>query len=226
MPGVIYSLTFVNNSSNTWDAAVYQKDPDLGVPNVQSLAWFTKTAAPTTKLVFTWTINYSFIWSETGQLVPGVQFNASQDWPADLSTTNQVSFTKSPAYTFQNQTQGPAAGTLYISQDNTIPSKVASVGIGMSGAGVFAVQAQPNLQATFVPHPQYWITFGQFTQGEVLDIGQITSKAANVKYPFNVYSMTAILGPDNKWTVNPTSSVNAAFLEARKSHKEAVWGLV
>jgi hypothetical protein len=226
MAGVKYSLTFVNNSSNTWDAAVYQKDPDLGVPNVQSLAWFAKTAAPTTKVVFTWTIDYSFVWSETGVLVPGVMFNATQDWPADLSTQNKVTFTKDPAYTFTNQTQGPLPGILYISQDNNIPSKMASVGIGMSGAGVFAVQAQPNIQVSFTPHPQYWITFGQFTQGEVLDIGQVVGQAANVKFPFNVYAMTAILGPDNKWQVKPTSAVNAAFLEASKSNKEALWGLV
>jgi hypothetical protein len=205
MAGVKYSLTFVNYSSNTWDAAVYQKDPDLGVPNVQSLAWFAKTAAPTTKVVFSWTIDYSFVWSETGELVPGVMFNATQDWPANLDTQNKVTFTKDPAYTFANQIQGPQPGILYISQDNTLPSKMASVGIGMSGSGVFAVQAQPNIQVSFTPHPQYWITFGQFTQGEVLDIGQVVGQAAQIQFPFNVYAITAILGPDNRWTVRPTS---------------------
>jgi hypothetical protein len=226
MAGETYSLTFVNNSTNTWDAAVYQKDPDLGIPNVQSLAWFAKTTAPTTKVVFKWKIEYSFVWSETGELVPGVLFNATQDWPADLKTTNQVTFTKDPAYTFKDQTKGPQDGTLYIQQASTLPSKMASVGIGMSGSGVYAVQAQPNILAKFSPHPQYWITFGQFVQGEVLDIGQVVGQAANIKFPVNVYQMTAILGEDNKWTVKPTSAVNAAFLAARNSDKEALWGRI
>jgi rhizosphere induced protein len=226
MAGTIYSLVFVNGSENTWDAAVYQQDPDLGVPDVQSLAWFKKTAASTTNITFSWTVDYSFVWSETGVLVPGVKFDASQNWPADLSTQNQVTLTKSPAYTFSNQMQGPKAGTLYVNQDGTIPSKMASVGIGMSGAGVYAVQAQPNIQLTFTPHPKYWITFGQFAQGQVLDIGQVTGQAASIEFPDNIYSLTAILGANNKWTVKSTAAVNAAFLEARKTNKDAIWGLI
>ena len=226
MAGVQYSLTFLNNSSNTWDACVYQNDPDLGNPNVQSLAWFSKTAAPTTKILFSWTVDYSFVWSETGQLIPGVLFSASQNWDADLSSTNQVTFTKSGgAFTFQNQTKGPQGGTLYIGEDGTIPKNTASVGIGMSGSGVYVVQAQPNITATFTPHPVYYITFGTYTQGEVLDIGQITNDA-QIAFPPNVYAMTAILNADNTWTIQPTSEVNSLFVAARKSSAKALWGQV
>jgi hypothetical protein len=203
MAGETYSLTFVNNSSNTWDAAVYQTDP--GIPNVQSLAWFAKTTAPATKVVFKWTIDYSFVWAETGMLVPGLLFIATQEWEADLTTTNQVTFTRDPSYTFKDQTQGPQDGALYIQQDSTIPSGMAAVGIGMSSSGVYAVQAQPNILAKFSSHPQYWITFGQFVQGEVLDIGQVVGQAANIKFPANVYQMTATLDQNNNWTVKPTS---------------------
>jgi hypothetical protein len=204
MAGVRYSLTFVNNSQNSGNAAVYQQDPSLGVPNVQSLAWFVRPAAPVTRVVFTWTLDYSFVWAETGQLVPGVIFITAQEWPADLSTQNQVSFTKNFAFTFQNQTTGRQPGTLIISQDNTIPFNTASVGIGMSGAASFAIQAQPNIQSAFTPHPQYWITFGRFIQGQVLDIGQVAGQAAQIQFPRGVYSMTATLGRDSRWTVSPT----------------------
>ncbi len=224
MSGTQYSLIFVNDSTMTGDACVYQQDPDLGDPNAMSLAWFAKAAAPTTTVQFDWTIDYSFVWSETGELDAGVMFAASQDWPADLSTTNQVQFTNSGgAYTFQNQMAGPQGGTLYISQDGSIPSNQASVGIGMGGSGTFAVQAQPNVTAMFTPHPEYWITFGTFSQGEVLDIATITS-AAVIDFPANTYSMTATLGADNTWTVVPTSEVNAAFVEARKKDPKALWG--
>lgn len=225
MSGVEYSLYFVNNSTQTGDACIYQQDPDTNDPNVMSLAWFAKAAAPTTNVNFDWTIDYSFVWSETGTLVPGVMFTASQTWAADLSLTNEVQFTKNGgAYTFQNQTQGPQAGTLYVREDSTIPSNQASVGIGMSGSGTFAVQAQPNVTAMFTPHPEYWITFGSFVKGQVLDTTTITN-AANIAFPANTYSMTAILNADNTWTVQSTSDVNAAFLEARKSDATARWGL-
>lgn len=221
--GVQYSLIFVNNSTQTGDACVYQQDPNITDPNVMSLAWFSKKAAPTTTVQFDWTIDYSFVWSETGQLRPGVMFTASQTWAADLSTTNQVQFTNlGGAYTFQNQTQGPQQGSLYILEDNTIPPNQASVGVGMSGSGTFAVQAQPNTTAIFTPHPQYWITFGNYVQGEVLDITTISS-AANIVFPPSTYSMTAILNADNTWTVQPTSSVNAALVAGREHDRSLRW---
>ncbi len=226
MSGTKYTLNFVNNSSLTGDACVYQQDPDINDPNVMSLAWFCKPATPTTTVRFEWTIDYSFVWSETGKLQPGVMFTASQDWPADLTSSNQVQFTKvGGAYTFQNQQQGPQPGTLYVNQDGTITPNQASVGIGMSGSGTFAVQSQPNITAMFTPHPQYWITFGDFSQGEVLDITQITSDA-NIDFGVNNYSMTAILNADNTWTVEQTSATNAALLEARKKNPNALWGRV
>jgi rhizosphere induced protein len=219
-----YSLIFVNNSTQTGSACVYQQDPDTTDPNVMSLAWFAKAAAPTTTLQFDWTVDYSFVWSETGTLKPGVMFTASQNLPADLSTSNQVQFTTAGgAYTFQNQSQGGQAGTLYVLEDNTIPPNQASVGIGMSGSGTFAVQAQPNITAEFTPHPEYWITFGNYTAGEVLDVTTITA-SANIAFPANTYSMTATLGSNNTWTVQSTADVNAAFVEARKKNPKALWG--
>ncbi|QRK09334.1 hypothetical protein JQX13_04080 [Archangium violaceum] len=222
---VNYSLLFVNNSTNLGNACVYQTDPDIGVPNVMSLAWFSKTTAPTTKSRFTWTVDYDFVWSEVGVLEAGVLFEASQSWRADLSTTNRVGFThEGGAYTFTNQSKGPKSGTLYIAQSASIPLKQAAVGIGMSGKGTFVVQSQPNLNLTFTPHPKYWITFGNYDQGEVLDIGAITNPA-EIEFPPGVYSMTAILNKDNSWTVKPTSEVNKAFLRSRQENRMAQWGL-
>ncbi|MGK4002082.1 hypothetical protein WMF31_05625 [Sorangium sp. So ce1036] len=222
---VQYSLLFKNNSVNTGSACVYQTDPDITDPNVMSLAWFAQGAAPTTEIVFTWTVDYSFTWAQTGVLKPGVRFTASQTWPADLSKTNQVTFTNQGGiYTFTNQTTGARAGSLYITEDGSIPINSASVGIGMSGKGTFAVQAQPNQNLIFTPHPKYWITFGSFQPGQVLDVTRI-SNPVEVDFPPNVYSMTAILNRDNSWTVDQTSRVNAAFLDAQEEHGElAAWG--
>lgn len=219
-----YVLYFQNNSTQIGSACVYQSPPDTSNPNIMSLAWFSQMAAPTSTLQFGWDIDYSFTWSQTGLLAPGVLFSATQSWPADLSLANQVQFSViSGAYTFQNQTQGPLAGNLYIMQDSTIPPNQASVGIGMGGSGTFALQGQPNMQAVFSPTPQYWITFGNYIQGEVLDITNISNPAA-VAFPPNVFSMTAILNADNTWTVQETSQVNNSFVEARKTDAKARWG--
>lgn len=206
--GVEYSVIFQNNSSNAWNACIYQTDPDIGNYNVQSLAWLTKAAAPTTTVAFDWTIDYSFVWDETGLLKPGVVFDASQTWAANLSTTNAVTLThpstpQSSYYTFENQGQGPNQGSLYVYTDNTVPLNMASVGIGMSNAGTFVVQAQPNLNLIFTPHPRYWITFGTFIQGEVLDETEITN-VAEIDFPPCIYTMYATLNADNTWTVGTT----------------------
>jgi hypothetical protein len=220
-----YSLIFQNNSINLGTACVYQKPPNLGTQDVMALAWFAQEAAPTTNIKFSWQIDYAFVWAETGPLIPGVMFSASQTWPADpAGSNNQVTLTDTQgAFTFTDQTAGPQQGNLYIEQDGSIPENTASVGIAMSGAGTFVVAAEPNIQAVFTPTPNYWITFGQYTQGEVMSIETITS-SANIAFPPNVFSMTAILGEDNKWTVVPTSQVNTSLARRRKRNPRAVWG--
>lgn len=206
--GTEYTLIFRNESSNTGDACVYQYDPDMEVQDVMSLAWFAKGAAPTTILVFTWTIDYCFAWSEIGELVPGVIFEASQIWDADLATTNQVTLKMidGEIYTFADQCPGSYSGNLYILGDKTLPVREASVGIGMAGAPTYVAPAQPNWEWIYTPKPLYWITFGTFDPGEVLDVESISHKA-RVHFPPNVYSMTAILNWDNTWTVTPTSEL-------------------
>lgn len=82
--------------------------------------------------------------------------------------------------------------------------KEASVGIGMSGSPTFAVQAQSNMSLMFTPHPNYWITFGNFESGQVLDLEAITD-CSMVEYKENCYEMTAILKGDNTWEVEATN---------------------
>ncbi len=204
--GTQYSLVVTNNSSAQWDFYVYQQQPGTPSPGVFSLAWFALPMAPTTTATFSWDISYNFVWSRTGNLQPGVVFTASQNWAADLQTANQVTFTDaSGALTFANLSAGGTQGSLTIVEDGTIPSNIASVGIGMSGYGTFAVQAQPNMSAIFTPTPEYWVAFGsQVQQGVVLET-QVGDNA-QIVFPANVYTMYATLGSNNLWTVSQTPS--------------------
>ncbi|HEV2740663.1 MAG TPA: hypothetical protein VGU66_19030 [Candidatus Elarobacter sp.] len=223
MPAVTYNLTFVNNSSLAGSACVYQTAPDIGVQDVMSLAWFAKFTNPGTQATFSWQINYSFVWGQTGTLVPGVLFNASQVLPADLSLNNKTTLVYNGGFDFSPTTSGPNPGSLYIAENNTIPPNQASVGVGMSGAGTYVVQADPNLQLMFTPTPQYWITFGDYTQGVVMSIEEITS-TANINFPPNTYEMVATLNADDTWTVGTTASANAEYLAARRKDRSAKWG--
>jgi hypothetical protein len=207
MSGTQYQLTVVNNSSNLVDLCVYQSPPDLGVQNVMALAWLTKRAYPTTTVTFGWSLDYSFVWSNNGTLAPGTTFKASQTWDADpfnISAPQQALLTYADgAYTFNKDAQPvptPKPGNLYIREDASVPLRQASVGIGMSGEGTFAVPTQPNQNLVFTPHPEYWVTAGTFERGQVIDEEQISDKA-EVPFPPGVNAMLAILNADNTWTV-------------------------
>jgi len=200
-----YQIIFKNNSYLSGNFCCFQQDPTITDPSIMSLAWFTKFANPNTAAAFDWSIDYSFVWGETGPLVPGVTFSASQNVPAGLTSNNRITLDYNGGYQFMDQTNGTPSGNLYIIEDGTIPSvNEASVGIGMSGTGTFVMQAAPNYNLTFSPHPEYWVAFGTYTTGEVLNI-QSMNNPAEVSFPIGVYTMYATLNSDNSWTISPTS---------------------
>lgn len=133
--------------------------------------------------------------------MPGVIFNAGDALRTSLTENNAVTVTKQDGnYRFVDQRNGYQQGTLNVMSDNTTAFHQASVGIGMSGSGTFAVQAQPNMTFSFSPRPEYWIMFGEFKQGQVMDQSQMHN-AAQIVFPYGIFSMNATLNMDNTWTV-------------------------
>jgi hypothetical protein len=220
--GTRYTLRLFNNSNKDWDFCVYQNDPNIDNPEVMSTAWFVQPLAQSSRSTISWNLDWDFIWDQTGELQPGITFDASQVWPADPAAVNvwstpqsagdQVTFAYDPIkkeYTFgsgDGQSHQPQNGTLYIYQQGSVPSNQSSVGLAMSGNPVYAMQAQPNIVAEFTPHPVYFITAGSFETGEVLDVTSI-SRPAGIQYPPGIYSMTATLDTSNNWTIAPTSQL-------------------
>ena len=208
-----YTLNAFNESSQK-DFCVFQSLPDMGAQHPMGLAWLVKSLHRDTFSSFSWSINYSFVWAETGELKPGIQFDAGQVLPADPSDNgprygqNQAHFDKvNNAYLLTPAPVSEAReGSLYVQTKSNVTPGTVSVGIGMSDSGTCAIQAEQNMVLNFTPNPKYWIVAGTYTQGQVINVSAITG-AAEVKFDSG-YSMTAILGQDNRWTIKPTSQVN------------------
>ncbi|MCW8127570.1 hypothetical protein [Microbulbifer halophilus] len=201
--GTPYSLTAVNNSAQPWVIYVYQKMPNQS-NDLFSLAWFASPYQIRVgdQIRFQWEVDYNFVWSDTGTLIPGVNFFASGSKDASPDGANSTNFSTDPGPGLSDPVQASPKGSLIINDASDVPNNRYSVGIGMSGAGTYVVQAGTNLKHQFTPTPSYWIAAGIDQKvGTVLDIQTIT-QTSEVKYDPNVYDKTATLGSDNNWTIS------------------------
>lgn len=174
--GTVFDLTIHNDSNLSGNFCIYQRDPvqDAG-PDFYSLAWFSKSAHPATELAFQWDVEYSLLWDESGILTPGAVAQFGREKDLDLSvpakTASAIS-AKGGGGLVQTNCEVPA-GKIGILTDNSIPERGVPVGIGVSGRPAFAMNALPNDAFTFQPHPHYWVAFGDFREGEVMDVDLI-----------------------------------------------------
>ncbi len=200
--GTQYQINFINNSSNQGSFMVFQQDPNLNMPGVSSLAWFTKFVHPNTNGLFSWKTGYDFAWMEQKALASGITSVTSQCIPADFTTNNSTLLTYDGAYNFMSQPPVASEGTLYIKTDHTVPVNQVGVGVGMSGSPCFLVNAQPNFEMVFTPQPEYWIAFGNYEQGETLNIQEMVN-SAKLDFPEGITAVNVTLNPDNTWTILP-----------------------
>ncbi|MCY4046382.1 MAG: hypothetical protein OXE99_15070 [Cellvibrionales bacterium] len=194
-----YTLTVKNNSSQSGSFCIFQEAPDTNQIELVTLAWLAKQAHPTTQLTFDWKVDYNFLWTNATALEAGTQVKANQTWDANLQTQNSVVLNKkNGAYTFEDLDQGEYEGTLYINQAQRVESRGVSVGIGMSGKGAFVVPSQPNMQLMMRPKPTYWIVFGDYKEGAVLDIGKVSQEAYKLEYK-GVTDLAVEFTAKNNW---------------------------
>ncbi|MBT3257940.1 MAG: hypothetical protein HN366_16010 [Deltaproteobacteria bacterium] len=199
-----YAIEFQNRSEYSGPICIYQTNYQTGSYGIMPVAWFVKKAFPNTNITFTWSKDYSFCWAHTGELLPGILFETAQFANTDLFSSNQITLTgNGSSWEFVNQTYGPQPGRLFISQDSNIGQDLVSVGIGMNSSPIYATQAEPFMMTSFSPDsPKYWITFGNYKPGEVLDADMITNEA-QILFPQGIYSMEAVLNPDMTWSIGP-----------------------
>ncbi len=172
-----YTLSVDVQSTITGNVCIFQEMPDTNASKILTLAWLSKRAHHGTQLLFDWTLDYNFKWGTKGSLGRTAHFAASQTVPANLSTNNQISFNyEDGAYKFSETSQNPSSEVnLYINQGGNVKSNDALVGIGMSGSGSFVVESQPNLKLIFRPKPVYYVIFGDFIQGQIMDITELSN---------------------------------------------------
>lgn len=196
----IYKVKITNESKRAWTFFVYQTPP----ANAQSLAWFASPYKIDVgdNISFTWEIDYQFQWDNTGVLQPGVNFTASGGKACDPAGNNMTKFTvakDSPH--LDPSTPGAPKGTLVIDDGPEVPPNTFSVGLAMSGNGIYVVNAGPNLSHVFTPTPTYWVSaMNNVKVGDVMDMKTI-SQTAELRFPPNVYQMSATLTDKNQWEI-------------------------
>jgi len=196
-----YTLSVVNDSTQVGDFCIFQQTPDTNVSNLLTLAWLSKSAHPSTLLEFEWQLDYNFVWTKQTRLRAGTVVHTSQAWDANLMTQNKVDFDLTDnAYTFESLGQGGYEGNLYINQSQRVNTREAYVGVGMSGKGTFLVESQPNMKVVMTPKPTYWLIFGNYKEGQVLDLSTVTDTACRLEYK-GTTNMNVVLKSDNTWDI-------------------------
>jgi rhizosphere induced protein len=196
-----FTINFINNSNSSGSFCVFQQNRNGQNPGIFPLAWLAQPAYPQARVSISWNIEHYFFWAKTGELMPGVIFNAGEAIPTNLSNDNAITLTKRDNnYLFTDQRSGYQQGAVSVTADQNMAFHQASIGIGMSGSATAAIQAMPNMTYVFTPRPEYWVTFGQVQQGEVLNPDGLND-VASIEFPYGIFSMNATLNADNSWTI-------------------------
>lgn len=195
-----YRITCSNRSAMHGSFAIYQTPlPSNGRSSVLSVAMMSRATAPATRVSFTWTPTYSFVWGEGGHLNSNVSFCACQELGADPLRENVVDLVQDRygAPEFRNPRVGGPSGTLTINQINATYDFPVSVGVGVGGRPAYLVPFNANVSTLFIPHPsQYWIVFGGHVAGGVIDHTTLT-QAIPVELSPQAPTQSVILGEDN-----------------------------
>lgn len=210
------TLVVENQSFLQSNVCIYQSPPKTSPQKEIVLAWFCqplpkKLQDGNSQVVFKWTEDYYFVWTQKEHLTSQIHFMAYQTLPAKLRRGDKIKFTKirNQTYTFivdqPNDSASLSQNSILINQDGTIQPTEVLVGIGMAQLGTAMVSATPNTISDFSfsgEFPQYWIFFGNKETGDVLNVNDLEKmNEIEVKYQGTTTSMTAVLQEDNTWSI-------------------------
>ena len=198
-----YTLVCKNNSTTAWVLYMYQKKTNQP-KDVFSIVWFAcpLKIAPGKKITYTWSIDFSFVWGNSGKLSPGVFFSEDGAEACSLKGNNQTTFSLDNRHPqLSSAFPGGQEGSLTIYQASNVVKNQFSTGIGMSGQGTFVQQALANSPQIYTPKSKYFIAAGPAGthMGQVL--AQTVKQTKEVVFPANIFTMYATLQGDNSWDV-------------------------
>jgi hypothetical protein len=198
-----YDLRLVNQTRSPTDIVVYQVDPAFSAAAVP-LVWQDTRLNAGAQTALSWSPDYSVSWSDSANLKPGALYRPVQTLSVSPGAPGEdgVDLTDAHGVLGMHRVSPPSQskGTLSLEELNKIPASDASVAIGMAGRPASAVIAQANQSLRFTPHPNYWITEGTFTEGEVINPQTVSNP---MRLHFGTKGeLTVTLHAGGRWTIS------------------------
>lgn len=177
-----YTLQINNASRSDGSVAIYQKVPELSTDTLEvlTLAWIAKQVAVGRTVTFTWRLEYSFILSLYPEDGPRRAPRGSLSTPADPKNGPnyiRLDYRGPSGYTFGDSGFEPGSRGSLIIETGVRPRRSRAgaahermaAGIGMYGFGTHLMEIQPNMRVAFTPRPAYYVVFGEYQPGQVMD---------------------------------------------------------
>jgi len=212
-----YSLTLYNRSPQpNLTFAVYTVLPHNGLgeaSGVYPVAWLTKKLNEGNDIKFSWTLEYTLMFSATGAQAGAVWTESASLAVKDETATQNAALLSYPDGDFLfelNPNAHPVSpGHIYLDVTGAVPpyspvngpSVALAIATGANNKPTPAIAAPsgPNLKHTFTLHPTYYIQAGQMKQGEMADLDTVTM-GQQVTFAPGVYNSAWTFNPDNSWS--------------------------
>lgn len=164
----VYSLDFLNQTSDTWTLCVYQELPDS--PGLDSVAWKQTTVPQQGESGLQWNVQYMAAIAQYQQIGGKGVYKASQKIGTKLGKKWVCKFESDVQQLFEDG--GTTAGHLLIQNQS---GALANPAIAVDGdIALVKSDVYSGNSAQFVVKPKYFVAlFANLTQGEVISGNQI-----------------------------------------------------
>ncbi|MFE6867177.1 hypothetical protein ACFVFS_11495 [Kitasatospora sp. NPDC057692] len=196
---------------------------DSGPQDPFAVAWIAQQIEPTHEYSWNWDLTWALTFAQTG-FESGVAFTGEGSQAVDPDDDKKCRWVfdtappppgeNAPDYEFAAQQGQHDKKTIWVSDTgNVLYDPAVSVGIGLSlnsadPTPVIAAQAGPHLSQTFTLTPTYYVKAGNYKQGAMASVADVTTEAAVVDFEkLGCYDATVTLNPDNTWTVECTQDI-------------------
>lgn len=211
--GDLFSLTLKNESPQPGlTFAVYTViDKFTNVAEAFPMAWLTKRLNQGNTVTFSWTLDYSLMFSEQGAQAGSVW---TENGSIDVSDTSQhrnsvlLDFDGDYKFSYNAGSHPVKNGHVYLDTTAQVPrydpatgpSVALAIATGDAGTPTPAIAGNSgiNLEHTFNIHPTYYIQAGQIEQGQMADL-TTTTNLQQVVFEPGVYSARWTLTDNNFW---------------------------